>query len=450
MLDIGLKKLSINFSQTFGRQLGVSIINFVVIIIIAKNFGPEGNGIYALAILLPSLLASFLNLGIAPANVYFIGSSKVSVKNAWRSNLRLFFLLSSIGLFIGAFLIITNAEELFPGLDSNILWVSLLIYPAKLLNNFISSLFQGLQKFKIFNLLIVLQPVCTFLLILLMLIFGIANLMLLVIAYLVGILTSLTFGTIYLRKEIEEEVFSVNKEDENYLKESVTYGYKSHLSNILSFINYKADIFIINFFIGPGPTGIYVIAVQLSEKLWLTSKALSTVLLPRLSELNNDEEKRKKITPLICRWTLISTFTASLVLALISYPAIQFIFGAAYLTAVTPLLLLLPGIVTGAGSKVLANDIASRNRPDINMYVSIFIATSNVILNIILVPKFGINGAAVATSITYMFNFILKSYYYSILSGNKVLSLIIFDNDDFEILRAIKKSISRKIKNRLE
>ncbi|MEK9667087.1 MAG: hypothetical protein VW701_08020, partial [Deltaproteobacteria bacterium] len=41
------------------------------------------------------------------------------------------------------------------------------------------------------------------------------------------------------------------KTTENIAKKTLGYGWKAHLSNILAFVNYKADIFLVNFFMGP-------------------------------------------------------------------------------------------------------------------------------------------------------------------------------------------------------
>ena len=59
---LGLSKLSNNVSATFGRQVSSGLLQLVIIAIIARVYGPEGNGAYNVALLLPSILAIFLNL----------------------------------------------------------------------------------------------------------------------------------------------------------------------------------------------------------------------------------------------------------------------------------------------------------------------------------------------------------------------------------------------------
>jgi O-antigen/teichoic acid export membrane protein len=43
-----------------------------------------------------------------------------------------------------------------------------------------------------------------------------------------------------------------------YAKQCIDYGWKAHLSNILAFVNYRADIFLVNFFLTPALSGCFL------------------------------------------------------------------------------------------------------------------------------------------------------------------------------------------------
>ena len=124
MKELDLRRLSHNIATTFGRQVLTAILNLLVVVLIARVYGPEGNGAFVLALLLPTMLASFLNLGVAPANVYFLGSNQVTVRNLPSANARIFFgwvpLVCS-----GACLLLWNASGIFPGIPPLILWFAL-------------------------------------------------------------------------------------------------------------------------------------------------------------------------------------------------------------------------------------------------------------------------------------------------------------------------------------
>jgi len=225
----------------------------------------------------------------------------------------------------------------------------------------------------------------------------------------------------------------------DYMKQVVNYGWKVHLSNILTFVNYRADTFLVNLFLGPATTGVYVIAVQLAERLWMLSQAVSTVLLPRLSELRYDERTRKALTPMISRWVLVISGVAGIGLALVVRLLIGWFYGEEYLAAAQAFNLLLPGIIMGSFSRILANDIAARGKPELNLYLAGIIVVVNVVANLILVPMLGMNGASVATTIAYTINALARLAIYARVSGNRWYRSIWMEGADW---KALGKSIS--------
>ncbi|MBF2052870.1 MAG: oligosaccharide flippase family protein [Candidatus Sericytochromatia bacterium] len=150
-----------NTLKNIGYQLASSAIQIIMLSLVARIFGPEGNGQYGLAMLLPLLLTTILNLGISPANIYFINSQQLSLSEAWKSTLKLYIILSISGLCIG-YSIITYTEVIFSGVPKNLLYLSLLVFPISLLNSFISGFFQATKNFKTLNQITFITPVMTF------------------------------------------------------------------------------------------------------------------------------------------------------------------------------------------------------------------------------------------------------------------------------------------------
>ncbi|MFT5258921.1 MAG: O-antigen/teichoic acid export membrane protein [Saprospiraceae bacterium] len=436
MRGLGLRSLSHNFAATLGRQLVATFLAFATSAIIARYYGPEGNGVYAMALLLPALLATFLSLGIAPANVYFLGSGQVTVREAVKVNLRIFMWLGLTGLVIGSGLLFWKSNELVFGVRPMLLWLILPVFPIILLSGFLTSIFQGLQEFATFNKILILQPILLLGSTGLIVLSGHKELELLIGAYLSVNLIVLVVVALNVRHLYISSSSDIPK-IENYGKRAVGYGWKAHLSNILGFVNYKADIFLVNFFMSPASTGVYVIAVVLAEKLWLISTAVSTVLLPRLSQLSSDEATRKRLTPLISRLVLIVTLISSTALALAAYPLVWLVFGEKYMESVLPLLILLPGIVMIGGARVWANDIAARGRPEINMYVSLITLATNIIGNVILIPRFGLTGAAMATTIAYLICSLVTLVVYTRLTSNKWTETLFISRADLRVIKGV-------------
>ena len=436
---LGLRALSRNVGATFGRQIAAAVLGLVTMALIARAFGPEGMGAYAVALLLPTTLTTFLNLGVAPANVYHLGSGQVGLGALLRANIRIALWLTAIGIGIGAVVLTWYSEPFFPSVPPLVLWLALATFPLALLTSFLLSVFQGLQQFRPFNTILVAQPTVLLVLVLSLAAAGSRELVLLIGAYFLAQVLMLAMAWARLRPLRANG--PVSEPTPGFLKKTLGYGWKAHLSNILAFVNYRADIFIANLFLGPASVGIYVVSVAFAEKLWMISQAVSTVLLPRLSQLASDETKRKQLTPLIARWVLFATLLGASIVAVVGGPFINAVFGTEYRAALTPLLILLPGIVAGSVARVLANDIAARGRPELNLYTSIVVVTVNIIGNVLLIPRFGLAGAAGATTIAYTLNLLLRLMIYGRFTQNHWADSLFLKASDVGMLR---KAIGRK------
>lgn len=102
-----------NISFTFLRQLLVAIAQFFLIIIIAREFGPEGNGIYVMAILVPTMMVNFFNLGIGHASIYFISTKYFSNDQVLTKNILLALIISLIATILVLPLIFLKAMRSF-------------------------------------------------------------------------------------------------------------------------------------------------------------------------------------------------------------------------------------------------------------------------------------------------------------------------------------------------
>ena len=95
--------------------------------------------------------------------------------------------------------------------------------------------------------------------------------------------------------------------------------------------------------------------------------------------------------------------------------------------------------------RVLANDFIGRGYPEINTYIALLIALTNLILNLWLIPLYGIKGAAIATSISYTFDVIIKSIVFSRKNNVPYSEFIVMKKiSDFQLY---KNKFSTLLKN---
>ncbi len=440
---LGLRQLSASAAATLARQVLSSLLGLATSAVIARAFGPSGNGALAIALLLPTALTTLLNLGLVSANVFFLGSSQVSIRQLLLSNLRVFCVISCAGLLGGGAILTGAASSVFPGVEAPVLWLALSMFPLSLLNSLLQSVFQGLQLFRAYNTIAISQSLLSCIFVAALAILDRSE-----IAFLVGIQVLVQFIVLVVSIALLRPTLSKSDDPDwkssGFERRLLGYGWKAHASNVVAFFNYKADMFLANMFLGPGAVGIYAIAVALGERLWLIPQAVGTVLFPRLSQLAADPLSRTTLTPIVARSVFSLTLVVAGALAAVSKPATVLIFGEVYVAALVPLWIMMPGFVLAAISQVLANDIAARGRPELNMITSVVSLAVNICANLTLIPRLGLQGAALSTTISLAMNTFLKLVLYSRLSGNTWRECLLVQRVDFV---RMKRAFASRIKS---
>ena len=429
-----------NSFLTVIRQVLSIIFGLFAMIIIARVLGSSGQGQYTLAILLPTLLYTLLNSGLSISTVFYIGQKKYSDCQIYSTNLFTSLLLSIASIFIGLIIIFFLKDYFFESLTVKLLLYTLLIIPLLFTQKNLQTIFQGKEDFEKFNMIVILNQLglllfaVLFVLVLDMGVFG--AVLSFAMSQFLMLFASFYFLKVYYNLLLPSQVSMI------YAKDSLIFGLKGHISNVLSFINYRIDIFIIAYFLDDIAVGLYSVAVLISERIWLVSQSVSSVLFARVANLSDDAE-RNKFTSLASRNTLLITFVGGLILALVCNWFINLFFGESYSQSVIPFLYLIPGVVIFSMSKVLANDFIGRGYPQINTYIASVTALCNLGLNFWLIPKYGIKGAAIATTSSYLLDALMKSCYFS--SKNNI-SFSEFYIIKFSDLTLYKNQINKYLK----
>lgn len=428
---------------TLIRQITSIIIGVLLIVIIARGLGPELQGQYTLITVFPLLITMFLNLGLNISTVYFVSKGEINLNEAFTNNLVIGVILSGISVFVGLVFINLWGNQLFPEIHYKYLYLILITVPFILMNSFFQTIFQGIQNFKIFNTVLVITQLTNLALVILLVIWFKIGLFGALISFLLGhVITFIFILWVFLFKY----KVTINKHsllDPSYIKKSISYGLKSYLSNLVTFLNYRQSLFFIGYFISPLAVGLYSVSINVAEKLSVFTQSISTVLLPKIASLRTDAE-RNELTSIVSRFTLTFMLILIIPIFFLSDFIVRVLFGLEYIQSSLFLKILLPGIAFLAVEKILSNDIAARGKPEVNMYVSIFNVVFSVILNLILIPIYGVLGAAVTTSFIYSVSFCIKSYLFSKITGERLSSFILIKKKDLILLSKFIIRITKK------
>ena len=352
-------------STVFVRQILVGVLQVLTLVLIARILGSKQMGQYTLAILLPTLLSQIITCGLQSINIYAVGRRLLNEKQALYCNIVLLLILSLLTSIILFFAVYFYGGYFFNDMPIHLLYISIIALFPQTFFTVLPSLIQAIENFKWFNILCVVQPLTIFISSIIATLLA-SNVESILNAYIISHWITFFVLLLIVIKLIKPERFPII----NFLSKFIMYGFRSHLSNIITLLNYRSSLLILGYFTTPITVGIYSVGMQLVEKLWLPSQAVSTVLLPRLSNQlgeGGDTKKISKLTLDCARLTFIFTILISIVFVLLLPFIIHFLFGTEYSQAFYVVVLLLPGILAWTPSRILANDLAARGFAELNL-----------------------------------------------------------------------------------
>ncbi len=210
----------------------------------------------------------------------------------------------------------------------------------------------------------------------------------------VPLLISLIFITPYLMENLgfRDIIESFN--------EMFSYSSMAQLANIVQTLNYRLSFYLLNIFISKGAVGIYSVALALCDVIWMMSKSIGTVQLARISN-TTDHAEMHRLTKRVLSLSVMSTFLLLIPALLLPASTYALFFGNDFAQVRPVLLVISPGILIFSVNIILANHFSGTGRYGINLTASVFGLMVNAGANYLLIPRFGLTGAAVAATLTY-------------------------------------------------
>ena len=188
------------------------------------------------------------------------------------------------------------------------------------------------------------------------------------------------------------------------------------------------DSLMIGSFINEYEVGLYNVAMRIAMITSLTLHAVNSIAAPKLSKAFNNGKllEFKKIVKQTTRTIFYSTIPIILVICVFPEFLLGF-FGEDFYLAKTALLILAFSNIINAlsGSVGVILNMTGKERAFSNiLVVALFI---NIILNIILIPRYGIEGAAIASAASLIFWNLYSVYY--IYKNYRILTFMSYEKD---------------------
>lgn len=429
------RRLSRDIAGIFGTRAIWSAMGVVSGVILARWLGPHDRGILALVLLLPSTVVTLTKLGVSQANVYYINREKVDV-NCVASNA----LLLAIGLGLLSTVVVwvlrnTLLSTVLRGVPAWALALALVRVPLLLLDNYLYSILQATGQFSVYNVRLLVSEALRFLLVATALVVCGFGLFAAVSIYtLVGAVNAIWLFTT-MRRQIR---FSLSL-DLPLLRDMLTFGARSYIQTLAAHLLLRIDIYMVAYFLGPAETAFYALALHFTELALEIPQAIGLVLYPALASL--PEEKVHAVTAQACRRTLMITVPVAVLLATLGPSVITLWYGEPYTPAGAPLPWAAVGVAMMAVFVIVTRDFTSRGRQRVNIAASMVALLGNVCLNAVLIPTYGIVGAAVATAISYTAACVVLMVFFLAESGIGITGVLFPNAEDIAYFADVAKRL---------
>lgn len=216
-------------------------------------------------------------------------------------------------------------------------------------------------------------------------------------------------------------------------------GFVPMITILSSSLNYRVDILMMRAF--PNVTlaqiGVYSIGVMLAEKVLLIPDALKSILLSKLAKGKTAEEVAR-----VMRMCFPTCFIMFAGIALLGQPFIDFIYGAQYADAYMVTVIIMFGICAMMFHKMVEIYNIVNHRQSFTLMVLITSTILNVALNLYLIPRYAIIGAAVATVASDVYCAVVCLTDFSKRTKIKIRDMIFIKREDIKAMKTLfgKKS----------
>jgi len=253
----------------------------------------------------------------------------------------------------------------------------------------------------------------------------------LLITYITSVVVTSSIALIMLRKYFAQIFLHIKKERIFYVLRS---AWPIAFAGIFGILMLNTDTIMLGWWVTPEQIGYYSAGQRIIQVLYTLPALLASATFPALSRAIQKKNHQQEKVVNEKSMTLIYAIGAPLITGglLTAKPLISLLFGPEYLPGTLAFQILLVGILIQFPGVFLSNLVIARNKQKKAILFTALGAFTNIGLNILLIPPFGIAGCAAATFV-------------SLLSNFGLLWIFLKKDDNFQILPNIKKIITATV-----
>jgi len=397
-LSLGARGGAIAFALKIANT-GLAFINQIIL---ARFLGASGVGEVVLAISVYKIFSQIAKFGMEETMMRFVplyidGKDNGRLKGAIFFAIKFSLLISAVLALLTVFLSRFIAVDIFhSAILLKIVPVVALAIPAAVVRDVIAGILKGYKD--TYNALLpenLISPFCRILVFLLLMLIEISPLYA-IIAFVSGEIVSAALSVFFLSRRLTPLKSAVAEYESRKILE---VAYTIIFASVGLYLYTQTDIWVLGIFTTTSIVGIYGVASKLVLLLYFPMYAFASIIPPLMSSsfASGNYKELERITRESSRWMLSMAMPLILVLILEGKLVLRYFYGTEFETGYSVLVILTSVHLINTAAGLVGIFLQMTGQHKVYMKINILFGVLNVILNVLLVPHFGMVGAAAAT-----------------------------------------------------
>lgn len=382
-----------NIMSGIAIQFVKIIFKFVLCVIVARVLGAANYGKAAYLMLIFSLISGYGHFGVLNVLTYFRKNDECPPAIQFSTNICYLFVNA---FFFGTILMIPVVKiAILPEYSYFDIILGFIFVISAYFSSAMEMYYASDERVYEANKYIALSMLFASLFLCVLCVFGYISVEMYVVAHIIETLIS---GIMMYKKYDYVIRPQINL---NFFIREMKFGKYMYMAALFSYFNYRIDQFMIKSQLGNADLGIYSVSVYLAELLLLLPSSVVSSLTGKLLNVERKSDEEKTV---LCG-TIRVLFFLAIIVAIIGIcctPLIHIVYGTEYVEAEKCFQILIVGVVGLAMAKVMSPYYMIIGKPSVNTWATCAIFIVNICLNFVLIPIYKMNGAAMASTISYL------------------------------------------------
>jgi O-antigen/teichoic acid export membrane protein len=420
-------------------QLATYATGFVTSVLIARAVGAAGRGHYYLPVLAATLVVTVTSLGVESSSAMAFSERGISLSRLARLSGALALLIGPIGIALLFASYALFSHSAFAGVPFSSVAIVAVTIPLGLHQLWLTNVYLLARKLPTAQVALVVAALAQLGATALLYAVGQLDVTEVLVIQVGTLLTGWGIMVVLARRFVS----LAPQFDRELARSVVGFGAKVQIGLLLSWLVLRFDVFLVSHYLGSSAVGIYSVAVLFAELAWLVTNPLQQAAFAFQAQMPLAES-----VPLAfkaARFNLVIATLAAAGFAATLWLVIPTLYGDVFSPAYRALLLLMPGVIAMAFCRPVTLVLVRAISPWRYAGIGALAFAANALLNVLLLPHIGIDGASIASSVAYLITAAIFCVWAARIGGVPLRQLAAFRRSDVETLRSATRGAASRL-----